>query len=171
MTTGNLAFNKSPVALLGGRLAPGVTILWCETKTPPICGEYLTFFTLFGRSHIWTKNPLIFRRGPFFFFGLDILLDQKPTYFAAKTFFWSSPIFGTKKGATTKSHPAPQVPPFLAMPLQKPISYDQWREAVACLNPYQNTHWHLSTLILFCLIALALYMLAPHQSLTKENFF
>ena len=81
----------------------GDTILWCETITPPICGEYLT---LFGRSIlIWTKNPLIFRRRPFLG-GLHILLDLKPTYFATIFFFfWSSPIFGTKKGATTKSRP------------------------------------------------------------------
>ena len=39
----------------GGRPAAGVTILGdtilCETITLPICGEYLTFFTLFGCPH------------------------------------------------------------------------------------------------------------------------
>ena len=45
---------------------------------------------------IWNKNPLIFRRRPFFF-GLYILLDQKPTYFAAKTFFFGLHVFLVRK--------------------------------------------------------------------------
>ena len=41
-----------------------------------------TFFLVF--TYFWSENPLISKRRPF---------------------FWSSPIFGMKKGATTKSRP------------------------------------------------------------------
>ena len=52
---------------------------------------------------IRTKNPLIFRRRPFFG-GSSHTFGPKTHLFCSKDlFFWSSPIFGTKKGATTKS--------------------------------------------------------------------
>ena len=54
---------------------------------------------------IWTKNPLILGKD-LFFFGLLILLNRNPPILQQRPFFlffWSSPIFGTKKGATTKS--------------------------------------------------------------------
>ena len=59
------------------------TIIWCETVTPPICGERLFSLSLslssFGPKTHW-------------FCGKDL-------------FFLSSPILGPKKSATTKSRP------------------------------------------------------------------
>ena len=90
------------------RVSPfwGDTELWCETITPPIWGEYLTFFTLCGRSHPQLDlKPLIFRRRPFFFFSLHILLDWKLTYFAAETFFGLQLFFVRKR--VPPRNPAP----------------------------------------------------------------
>ena len=73
----------------GGRPAPGDTMLSCETITPAvICGEDLVFFILFSFQPHLDQKPSISRRRPFFFF----------TYFEP---FWSSLIFGPKKGDTT----------------------------------------------------------------------
>ena len=54
---------------------------------------------------IWTENPLIFRRRPFFF-GLYILLDRKPTHFPAKTFFFGLHLFLVRKRVPPRN-PAP----------------------------------------------------------------
>ena len=65
-----------------GRPAPGVTILaW----------HHITMWNYNSTDLLWI---------PSFF----TLFGPCPD-FAAKTFFLSSPIFGPKKGATTKSHP------------------------------------------------------------------
>ena len=48
---------------------------------------------------IWTKNSLIFRQRPFFFFGFHLILVRK-------------------KGATNQTPPRVPMPPFLATPLK-----------------------------------------------------
>ena len=85
----------------------GDTILSCETITPPICGKYLfSSLCLVVPILIWTKNPPIFRQKPVFFLVFTYFWTENPLILQRKPFFfWSSPIFGTKKGATTKSRP------------------------------------------------------------------
>ena len=56
-----------------------------SSRTPPLVNTIL-FSLCLVPILIWTKNSLIFRQRPFF--GLHILLDRKPTHFAAKTFFF-----------------------------------------------------------------------------------
>ena len=101
------------MASLGGegQPAPDVTVLgwhnimiWNYNSIDLGWIPYFFHFVRSSLSSFGLKNPLIFKRKPFF--GLHILLDQKPTYFAASIFFlWSSPIFSTKKRATMKSRP------------------------------------------------------------------
>ena len=80
---------------------------WGDTKTTPICGEYLTLLCLVVPILIWSINPLRFRRRPFFFFfffwSSHTSKTENPLILQWRPFFWSSPIYGTKKGATSKS--------------------------------------------------------------------
>ena len=54
-------------------------------------------------------------------------MDRKPTNLTAVTFFWSSPIFGPKKGDTFKI--PPRVPPSLATPLPNKYQTRPWLSA------------------------------------------
>ena len=79
----------------GGRPAPGVTILgwhhimmWNHNSTDLWWIPYFFYFVWLSSSSFGLKNLLIFRRRPSFFFGLNILLDRKNTYFSVKTFFF-----------------------------------------------------------------------------------
>ena len=51
--------------------------MMCETITPPICGEYLSFFTLFGPHPQLDQKPTNFAAKNFFLFVLQLVLDRK----------------------------------------------------------------------------------------------
>ena len=69
------------VASLGGRRGPRISpfwgdsiwgdlILFCETITPPICGEYLSIFTLFGAYPHLDRKPTVSAANTVFFLFL-----------------------------------------------------------------------------------------------------
>ena len=94
----------------------GDTILWCETKTPQICGEDLVFVILLGLQPHLDQKPCKFTAKTFFCFGLHLFLNRKSTTFRRRPFFFLVFTYvWTKKGW---HHEVPlQVPPFLATPL------------------------------------------------------
>ena len=98
------------------RVSPfwGGTILWCETVTPPICGKYLSFFTLFsfGLKTLWfSGEDLFFLVFTYFWTDIPLVLQRRPFLF----FFLVFAYFWYKKGCHHKI--PPRVLPSVATPL------------------------------------------------------
>ena len=68
-------------------------------------------FSLKLKTYKFSGKDLVF-----FCFGIYVFLGRKPTSLTVMTFFWSSPIFGPKRGDTSKFRPGATIQ---AMPLSQ----------------------------------------------------